>query len=278
MIRFLSLLTLVFWPCLVHSQIAKPETLTVTLHNMAAEVQALKPDWDVTVNLPSMLVEYEDSEGNTARIAPDNLHQKLLDADTNNDRQIIFDEHIAAVLRGSATREEVQSALILPVIRNYIDHNGEALEDIWDRPFLNGATVQLVIDLPDRVEGLSQDSPKVAGRSFEVVLENAKRNLRNKTTPLTIGREGPFMFLQYDGFYESSFLLLPEVWEDIEQQAGPVIVAIPTRDLAVFVQATDAAAVENLNELARRIFDDGPYSILPNLLARDGDEWKIYRP
>jgi uncharacterized protein YtpQ (UPF0354 family) len=77
-----------------------------------------------------------------------------------------------------------------------------------------------------------------------------------------------------DGSYESSLLLLDDLWSKGDVPAkvdGDVVVAIPARDLLFFTGSRNPAGVARLHELAAKYVKQASYRLTDTLFVyRDG--------
>jgi uncharacterized protein YtpQ (UPF0354 family) len=77
-----------------------------------------------------------------------------------------------------------------------------------------------------------------------------------------------------DGSYESSLLLLDDLWSKGDVPAkvdGDVVVAIPARDLLFFTGSSNPAGVARLRELAAKYVKQASYRLTAALFVyRDG--------
>ncbi|HBG98008.1 MAG TPA: hypothetical protein DDY29_04535 [Rhodobacteraceae bacterium] len=84
---------------------------------------------------------------------------------------------------------------------------------------------------------LSLERIETAGPSMAEIEQAAINNMAARLSQVVLRGDdlaSDISMLVLDGSYESSLLLVPALWDDVEAVAGPVAVAIPARDLIVF--------------------------------------------
>jgi len=80
------------------------------------------------------------------------------------------------------------------------------------------------------------------------------------------------------GHYEASLMLFEGFWDAREAEQGPLLVAIPARDLCLSAPADDPEAVAALEADVRDAFErDVPYLLVPYLYERREGAWQIAR-
>lgn len=90
------------------------------------------------------------------------------------------------------------------------------------------------------------------------------------------GTEEGFYAVTCGGNYEAALLLLPGLWQQIEEQLGDDLwVAIPNRDICLFVHSNDLDAINNLKIVVHQAYTGGNYPLSRKLFKRKGDEWLV---
>ncbi|MGB0799099.1 MAG: DUF1444 family protein [Planktomarina sp.] len=207
---------------------------------------------------------------------PDNLHRKLLNA-TDDDRQMVFDEHMERTLNGTDLAY-IQGGTILPIIRHldYFTTIPDAPQ-MATTPFIAELVVAYAEDTPTSVSIISKDRLDELGMTIGEVHTLALANLQTHETPLSV-KTDPVYHLGYDGFYESSWLLIDTVWAQIEDQVGPIVLAVPNRSFVLFAPISDQDAVRSTVQLAGDLYQNNAYPITDKFFTWDVDHWELYQP
>lgn len=101
--------------------------------------------------------------------------------------------------------------------------------------------------------------------------EAAMRNFDAMTQETEWSRSDNVLIAQLDGNYESSLLLVDNLWPEIENAlGGPIVVGVPARDSLVAVRADDT---DQVAELRRAVENDYAYPISSTLLTRRNGRW-----
>ena len=78
------------------------------------------------------------------------------------------------------------------------------------------------------------------------------------------------------GYFESSLLLLDEVWAGLEKELGSgLVVAVPARDLLFVTRADNAEDVRRLRALAADLVRHADHPVSATLLARVNGGWQL---
>lgn len=106
----------------------------------------------------------------------------------------------------------------------------------------------------------------------ETALANLQRILPEITiTPL---EEGRVYLVGADGDYTASLLLLNKVWSDGRLQVdGDFVVALPARDVMAVAGSKDRKALRVLRSIAKKWYEEGPYSVTESLFVYRGGKF-----
>ena len=253
---------------MVLADLEKPDNQTETLRIMAEAYRAMEEVASATIDTEEnkLIVVLEDGEEVFA--FPDNLHQKLITADTDADRQDIFDFHVQATLSGlSHSDKDIELAdldRLLPVIRHrdYLAHQGP--EGETPDPFVAGTLgdsyILYVIDSETSVSYLTKENAAELGQDAASLQHKAQQNLERKYQDLKIEGDGVY-FLVLDGFYESSLVTFSPLWQAIDDQIGTVMMAVPARDLVIFVDSSQSGSAAYLKDFLTDIAPDLSYPV-----------------
>lgn len=114
------------------------------------------------------------------------------------------------------------------------------------------------------------DSLGIARDSLRTV---AIRNLRSRLDIKREGADGVYLLVA-DGNYESSLILLPELWKKEELLVdGDFVVAVPCRDVLLITGSRNKDGIKKLNELASKYYEENSYFISKKLFRWDGKKF-----
>ena len=144
-------------------------------------------------------------------------------------------------------------------------------------PLVADLSIMYVLDFPDRVQFLVASNLAELEIDRDGVHELAVGNLAAKSNDYIVHTMEGIYFLELDGMYESSALLLDDFWSAIESELGaPPVAAIPTRDILLFAPSNDDYGVALVNQLALQIEAETGYPISKSLLIRRNGRWESY--
>lgn len=108
-------------------------------------------------------------------------------------------------------------------------------------------------------------------RSKEEIAQLALANLQKKVDDLRIHTSPLGISLHLDSEYESSMLLIYELWKDRLQLTGEPVIAIAARDTVLIVNSEDKTSVVNLQKMAQGIYEKIPSATSAQLFTiREG--------
>ncbi len=269
--------------------------LVLVISPAAAEQRALTEE-AFTEEFARVLAK-EDPEGGFEIIAPleivvgdeetgqgsINLHNLYRNAsDDPAERALQIKTYVSAILsEPTDTLSAGDRPNILPVVRD-AEFVAQATLNRDDptvsEPFVADLSVLYVLDFPDRVQFLMESNLADLGMDIEEVRSLAVSNLNAKSGDYVVQTMDQIYFLELDGMYESSALLLDDFWSDIEASIGaPPVAAVPTRDILIFVPENDPLGVELVRMIAEQIELESGYPISRTLLIRRNGGWEQYR-
>jgi uncharacterized protein YtpQ (UPF0354 family) len=130
-------------------------------------------------------------------------------------------------------------------------------------------------DGPDYLRFVNRDAYAELGLSAKVMRATALDNLRARLPKIERFGEGPVYMLAAGGTFESSLLLMPEVWKDVDEAVdGRVIAATPSRDLLMFTGENALEAISEMRQMAEKIHRDGNYLVSKELLMLSDGVWE----
>lgn len=261
--------------------VAEPQALTeqAFTEEFVRVLEREIPDggFEVTAPLEIVIGDAEDAQGTI------NLHNLYRNASSDPaERALQIKTYVSAVLsEPTDTFSADDRQNILPVVRDaaFVAQASLNLDDpTISEALVSDLSVLYVLDFPDRVQFLLQSNLDELELDLEEVHELAVSNLNAKSDDFQVHTVDGIYFLELDGMYESSALLLEGFWDVIETELGAApVAAIPTRDLLLFAPSNDPLGVQLVRQLTVQIEADTGYPISTTLLIRQNGEWERYK-
>ena len=105
----------------------------------------------------------------------------------------------------------------------------------------------------------------------------ALRNLDNVLPEIQIMGGNGYYMLTAGGNYETSLILLSDIWTNKNLKVkGDIVIAIPTRDLLLVTGSKDAASLKKLRAVAREAWETEPYQLTPDLFRWNGKKFEPF--
>ncbi len=237
------------------------------------------PDGGFEVTGPLEIVVGDDEAGQGSI----NLHNLYRNASDNPaERASQIRTYVQAILaEPTDSFSQADRPNILPVVRDAAFVAQATLnrdDPTVNEPLVADLSVLYVLDFPDRVQFLLESNLEEMDLDLEDVHDVAVSNLSAKSGDFLMHEVDGIYFLELDGMYESSALLLDGFWADIEADFGAApVAAIPTRDLLLFAPSNDPLSVELVRRLTVQIEADTGYPISTTLLIRRNGSWAAYK-
>lgn len=233
---------------------------------------------EVTAPLELNLVP---TSGEAARIYLNNIYTLYL-AEQVDGRPALLERYIASYAEplpeASVKREEVVAVIKgndwLAETKRLANEQGKPYEGIYER--LNAhLLVFYAQDMPTRVRYLNKSDLEAAGLDRSGLRALAVANLKRQMPEIEVYREEVFSMVAAGGTYEASILLFEDFWKgERARMAGPPMVAVPARDLLLFVDSTNPEAVAQLEALSRKMWGDTAYAVSDALFIAAPEGWR----
>jgi len=136
--------------------------------------------------------------------------------------------------------------------------------------------VLYVLDLPDSIQYLSALDLEEIGieRSDlrQLAVENLKALVEGQLS--SEGGELGVYMIYAEGTYESSLLLVDELWANVSEQLGaPPAIGVPARDVLLFASSTDVAATQQLRTITKKLTSEVSYAVSDRIYVRTERGW-----
>ncbi|MBU1378854.1 MAG: hypothetical protein KKE02_10200 [Alphaproteobacteria bacterium] len=188
----------------------------------------------------------------------------------------VFEARIVESFEDAAPR-------LLPIVRSLTDLQAVALDadnpstEVW-QPYQRLAgplAAVLAVDLPNSISFVQHGLLRDWGRTFEELLPRAMDNLVAISPVRFEATDGGFHVSTYEDGYDSSRLLMPELFLALGLKGAPVAVAV-TRDHVVVAGGEDVRALQAMAAHVVRAFNAAtrPLAWLP-LILRDR-KWEAF--
>ncbi len=278
----LPALLLVLWTIAAPAvaQIARPETVRDTLELMRNAYLTLDGVETAEIDFSDQSISVGGPSGIEFLSYPDNLHRQLQAAESDAERQQIFDGFLAGLVESFAAADAdvpKDVATILPVIRHEDFPQGveDDLAPLSD-PFVGDLRIFYVFNNPTTLSYVVPGDATELGLDASELFALASGNLARAGWHPEIAGDG-ISYLVFDGTYEASFLLNSEIWNDLDEELGQIVMIPLARDLVLFTDADRDGAEASLQSLAADLWEEVAYP-LSNLTYewRDG-AWQVRR-
>jgi hypothetical protein len=191
---------------------------------------------------------------------------------------------IAELIAKLETAPVVQPESILPIVRHedflamalaQVGPEGEPADAPVHAAFAGDAGVLLAYDAPRGIGVMSRRNLGLEEMDDAAAFALAKENLAIKARDLVWRVDGGLRVAILDGVYESSLVLLDEVWTALETDLGaPLAVAIPSRGALVAARADNPDDVARLRAAIEEAALD-PFSVSEEIFVREGGGWRV---
>lgn len=251
------------------ARMLEPESFA---REIIAALRRAMPDHRIEV-LDPLTLRITSAGGHQATVYLHNAYQNYRRAPADKDR--IIRQHVAthAELQQEATELDPQSIVPSIKTRAWVEsiRGGISAGDdpaLVAEPLNDALSVVYAEDTPNSLRYFPQSELRDAGLEHAQLRHLALANLRRKL-PEIDSQRGPLLtMLIAGGNFESSLLLLDELWEkQARQVSGEVVIAVPSRDVLIHADSARPEAIERLRELAQQALQDNSYPITDRLFV-----------
>lgn len=176
----------------------------------------------------------------------------------------------------STNQDSISLEEIVPVIKDktWLDETARQGMQIYHEQLAADLFVTYAADGPSQLRFIDQKEFMSFGLSAAKMRINALSNLASRLPKIERLGEGPLYMLTAGGTFESSLLLLANIWKEQEKAVdGRIVVAVPSRELILFTGENAHEAVQQMRSTVADIQTDGNYLISATILLRDNDRW-----
>lgn len=245
-----------------------------------AELRAALPKGHKVRIVEPLQLTVIDGEGGESTVYLDNAYRQY-QADPDARDEIIA-AHVKSILEISIETPLVP-ANIVPVVKDHawLQEIAQATRERSDaKPTervsdsLNDVlAIVYAEDTPTNIRYFTPEDLRKAGVDRARLRVLAVENLRRLLPQIEIAQGELFSMISAGGTYESSLLLLDELWSGDErlQVDGDIVVALPSRDVLLFTGSKNPEGVARMREVAADVVDEGAYTLTRELfIHRDG--------
>ncbi len=226
------------------------------------------------------------SDGSVAIAWLDNLIRELRVSDPAA-REAIVERFARSLIRTSLNADEIrpersalrvtlhhQSYLTALADENLSSGNTDPAKRTISRPVAGELRAVLVVDHPHSVATTTAAGLREIGLEPGGAWTIAYENLRREAREFQLYREGRLLFVELDGYYENALMLLPDPWPEISKIIdGDPVVATPARGWLIIAPFGDRAALSQLSQRMRKIFETEHHPISDRLFRRENGGW-----
>lgn len=192
----------------------------------------------------------------------------------------VLDDFVAAItVRREALEAAPEISAALPVVRSKATFDDfDQLIAAWEEPtalirYPVAADIEagFAFQTPHGMRYVTEADLKALNISRADFAEAAMRNFDDMTRETQWSQSDNAMIAKLDGTYESSLLLLDNLWPEIEKAlGGPVVVGVPARDSLIAVRADGTAQIA---QLRRALSSTYAYPVSSKLLTLRNGRW-----
>ncbi len=261
------------------ADIPRPETLKVTLLLMRDAYLDDERIESVEIDAADNSLVLVAPPNKDIRSYPDNLHQSLQSAQTDQERQEIFDRFMENTITAltAPPPDSKTTTDIFPIIRHESYGKGIGVElpkQPFSLPFVADLRIFFVHDEETSIAYVANEDIGERGLAPDELKEIAFSNFEQKDWNLQIEGDGIY-FLTLDGTYEASFLLNSELWKSVDSKLGKIVLIAPTRDLIIFTDRSDIKNVELLMRILDEYSTQAAYPLTNAVLVWETDHWVV---
>lgn len=223
--------------------------------------------------------------GKSQEMYLDNVH-RLSQQRHGDEREALLDHYVRATIESLAP-PVLAPEQVMPVVKHaaWIESAKRMFADkdqAWEGLFDPlGADLFLVYaqDTETGIRFLTKGDLKALGMQQPEVRALAIRNLARLVPEIEVHRGEQVAMVAAGGNYEASLLLLDDFWRiESGRSHADLVFAVPARDLLLFADAADPAALMRLAELAQRVAGESAYAVSEALYVRTAAGVERYRP
>jgi uncharacterized protein YtpQ (UPF0354 family) len=252
----------------------------------AEEFLALQPGVKGFERMGPGHFEVTTQADSTVTIFLDNL-VRLMDAPRREREAALadYEANLAGMIEDADRLEEPVLESLMPVVRlasmtsGYFgaDEVAEGAE-LVSRPLTGDLAILLAVNSPTSIAFPTTQTLVELGLSEDAAFDQALANFARFAEILDWVEEGGLRMAVLDSNYESSLILLDDVWTDLEaDMGGQIAVAIPARGLLVAARADRSDDVATLRAIAADALLS-PYGLSSEVFVRRNGGWEVLAP
>lgn len=279
------------------AETARPETLDDTLLLMREQFLADPRVSATDIDVEQRYISFQIGDGSLQISLPDTIHDTLQNAHDDAAREKALLQFIDFTISASqsATPEALpEIGRIFPVIRpigfgsdalpksfgrvpDYTtlgDENEEELGTPFSLPFTADMATFFVEDSDQFIQFVTIDDLAQLEITPAQLAATARENLQNRDWGLKIEGGDGLHILSLNGDFETSFMLNTPFWQGVSVGLKSIVAVVAARDLVLFVDGSDAIAVENLRTLVAPEVNQFPNPISTVPLKWENGVWR----
>jgi uncharacterized protein YtpQ (UPF0354 family) len=153
--------------------------------------------------------------------------------------------------------------------------DGSGATTVPSLEFPGDLVILWVLDSPTSTSSVTAELLEDNRLDTEKLAEKALENLTRKASDIQTSSENGMTFVLLDEYYESSLMLLPDLWQAIDDDLGTVVAGVPSRDLLIYVDGDNPDDVAELRDLVERMSGQLSYPVSGDLFRWDGSAWQL---
>lgn len=251
------------------ADIPQPQQLSDTVEVLT---EALSLHGPVTPGDTFDTLNWQREDGSTTTIGVMNLHQNLVAAPDDAERQLVLDDFVDAMRR--LDEDIAVSADNLYAVLRHEDYLKLDIKPVY-RDFPGELAEMMVFDADNRVMLVMPDHLETLGLSADAAFDRARENLGEMAREASIEGNGLYMLTLPDPSYVGSIMLVDGLWEGVAAQLPGLTASVPARDLLVVFDGDDAEAVRLVQETNADMWPTLSYALTPALYRWTDSGWQL---
>lgn len=195
----------------------------------------------------------------------------------------ILDKYVTSTLELYKPKVPVKESRIVPVIKDnrFLDElkriqKDEDTNNVYGR-YNEELIIFFVEDRDNSINYLTIKDTANLGVSKDSLLEFSLENLNSLLPPIESHNNDEYYIVIADGYYESSLILLRDIWtKENFPVEGEIVIAIPTRDVLLVTGSDNQKGVDKVIKVVEDLDQTGDHLVSNKLYVLDDGIFKVF--
>jgi uncharacterized protein YtpQ (UPF0354 family) len=155
--------------------------------------------------------------------------------------------------------------------------DGPAESGIVSEPFVADLNIVYASDREGLIALLTKKDQARLNLEFPALRNLAVTNLKRILQPVRERSMGSVFAISTGDGYSSSILLLDNFWDSKTNSVqGEIVAVVPARDVVLFTGSQSGEGVQQLQQIAEKIYAKGDHAVSKTLLVRRSGNWERF--